>query len=238
MEESTTTNSLEANLSEEASHEGIAKQNSSSALDVSSPDSDTSLTENQTKEADTPEEQENQVYRRRRKLYQALARVEGSLKVKDDDIVLITKGDKTELHVIQITGKHTAMRLLKRPANRRQGVYSLYPQPHGVKIMNFLVDEKPAHPDVPPIDQMFISGKLHSKEADAFFVDIGRNRRTIKAKRRIELPLKIEGQEADPKWKIGQWIGLVLHRKGTKWLWQGDTRAVLKSGQYKEKTES
>ena len=237
MEESITTNSLKANLSEDASHEGIAQHSSSSALEVSSSDSDASLPENQSKETDTSKGQENQVYQRRRKLYQALARVEGAIRVKDDDIVLITKGDKAELHVVQITGKHTAMRLLKRPANRRQGLYSLYPQLHGVKIMNFLVDGDTPHPDVPPIDQMFISGKLHSKEAGAFFVDIGRNKRTIKAKRQIELPLKIEGKEADPKWNIGQWIGLVLHRQGTKWVWQGDTRAILKSGRTK-KTES
>ena len=146
-----------------------------------------------------------------------------------DDLVLITKGDKTELTVVQVVGKYTAVRLLKLPANQRKGLFSLYPQVQGVKITNFFVDG--AQPDLtaPPLDQMFISGKLASKEEGAFFVDIGRNKRTKKARNLVEIPLRIEGKDADPRWQIGQWIGLVLHRQGDQWRWQGDTRPVLKS---------
>ena len=234
MEESITTNGIEANPSEDASQTGTAENQNSPALDVPSPNSDALLPDNQIKAANSPKDQEHPGYRRRKKLYQALARVEGSLKVKGDNIVLIAKGDKAELTVLQIGGQHTAMRLLKRPANRRIGLFSIYPMKAGVKIINFVTDAEDAHPDAPPIDQMFVSGKFAGQEENAFLVDVGRNRRTMKAKKLIEMPLRIEGSAADPTWKVGQWIGLVLHRQGTKWVWKGETKAVLKSA-FKEK---
>lgn len=188
------------------------------------------------------EGQPKQVYRRRHKLYQALARVEGALKVKGDELVIITKGDKAEFQVAQIGGNNTAMRLLKRAANRRQGFYTLYPhsaeQSQLVKLTNFHVEADEQHPDVPPVDQMFISGKLDSKEEDAFLVNIGRNKRTRKAKKKIRMPLRISGKEADPDWKLGRWLGLVLHRQGTDWIWTGETRPVLKSGRKQAEQES
>ena len=142
-------------------------------------------------------------YYKPRKFYQALARVQGSLKAKDGKLVLITKGDKTELAVARVTGKHTATRLLVLPANRRQGIYSLYPQINEVVIFNFLAEADSVGPDVPPVDQMFISGKLASREDDAFYVNIGRNKRTHRAKKKIKLPLRIIGEPASEAWKIG-----------------------------------
>ena len=236
MEESTTKNSDKANS--DTSLAGTDKHQSALALDASSSDSGTLLLDEPTKEADSPKDQEDWGYRRRKKLYQALARVEGSLKVKGDDIVLIAQSDKAELSVLQIGGQNTAMRLLKRPANRRIGIFSLYPMKDGVKIISFITDAEDTHPDAPPVNQMFISGKFAGQEEDAFFVDVGRNRRTIRAKKLIEMPLRIEGKAANPTWKVGQWIGLVLHRQGTKWVWQGDTRAVLKSGLKAKKSHS
>ena len=238
MEESITTNGIEATPSEDALQTGTAENQSASELGVPSPDSGASLPGDQTKEADSSKDPEHPGYRRRRKLYQALARVEGSLKVKGDDIVLIAQSDKAELSVLQIGGQNTAMRLLKRPANRRIGIFSLYPMKDGVKIISFITDAEDTHPDAPPVNQMFISGKFAGQEEDAFFVDVGRNRRTIRAKKLIEMPLRIEGKAATPTWKVGQWIGLVLHRQGTKWVWQGDTRAVLKSGLKAKKSQS
>lgn len=182
-----------------------------------------------TEATETAGSQKKQWHGKPRKLYQALARIEGSLEVKNDQLVLITQGDEAQLEVVQIVGKHTAMRLLKLPTNRRQGVYSLYPQVQGVKIINFITDTDKLDPAVPPTDQMFISGKLVSEEDGAFFVDIGRNKRTHKAKKQIEIPLRIEGENANPRWTIGQWIGLVLHREGAKWIWRGDNREVLRS---------
>ena len=238
MEESIPKNSIEATPSEDTSQTETTENQSASALDVPSPDSGASLPGNQTKEADSPKAPEHPGYCRRRKLYQALARVEGSLKVKGDDIVLIAKGDKAELPVLQIGGQQTAMRLLKRPANRRIGIFSIYPMDAGVKVINFVVDAEDAFLDTPPVDQMFVSGKFVSQAEDAFLVDVGRNRRTIRAKKLIEMPLRIEGIAADPTWKVGQWIGLVLHRQETKWIWQGDTRAVLKSGLKEKRSKS
>ena len=174
-------------------------------------------------------------YYKPRKLYQALARVQGLLKAKDGRLVLVTNGDKAELAVVQVTGKHTATRLLVLPANRRQGIYSLYPQIDEVVIFNFIAEADSVDPNVPPVDQMFVSGKFASREDDAFYVDIGRNKRTHRAKKQIELPLRITGEPASEAWKIGQWIGLVLHRQGTDWRWQGETRAVLKSRPPKQK---
>ena len=168
-------------------------------------------------------------YYKPRKFYQALARVQGSLRAKDGKLVLITKGDKTELAVARVTGKHTATRLLVLPANRRQGIYSLYPQINEVVILNFLSEADSVGSNVPPVDQMFISGKFASREDDAFYVNIGRNKRTHRAKKKIKLPLKVIGAPASEAWKIGQWIGLVLHRQGTDWAWKGETREVLKS---------
>ena len=236
MEESTTKNSDKANS--DVSQAGTDEHQSALALDASSSDSGTLLLDEPKKEADSPKDQEDWGYRRRKKLYQALARVEGSLKVKGDDIVLIAQSDKAELSVLQIGGQNTAMRLLKRPANRRIGIFSLYPMKDGVKIISFITDAEDTHPDAPPVNQMFISGKFAGQEEDAFFVDVGRNRRTIRAKKLIEMPLRIEGKAATPTWKVGQWIGLVLHRQGTKWVWQGDTRAVLKSGLKAKKSHS
>ena len=168
-------------------------------------------------------------YYKPRKFYQALARVQGSLKAKDGKLVLITKGDKAELAVAGVTGKHTATRLLVLPANQRQGIYSLYPQINEVVILNFLSEADSVGSNVPPVDQMFISGKLASQEDDAFYVNIGRNKRTHRAKKKIKLPLRVIGTPASEAWKLGQWIGLVLHRQGTDWAWRGETREVLKS---------
>ena len=39
---------------------------------------------------------------------------------------------------------------------------------------------------------------------------------------------RVEGQEADPTWKVGQWVSLALHREGQKWVWKGEKRAVLR----------
>lgn len=184
--------------------------------------------------ADAVKGQGKQGYRKRRKLYQAIARIEGALKIKGEDLVIVTKGDKAEFQVAWIGGQYTAMRLLKRPANRRQGFYTLYPhsqeQSQIIRLINFNIEVDTHYPDVPPTDRMFVSGKLVRKEEDAFFVDVGRNRRTHRAKKQIYMPLKIAGMEADPNWNSGQWIGLVLHRQGTDWIWTGETRAVLKSG--------
>lgn len=190
-------------------------------------------------QAEGTEGKEKQPYQRRRKLYQALARIEGSLKVKEDDLVIITKGDKAEFQVAQIRGQHTAMRLLKRAANQRQGFYSFYPHSESqvVSLINFSAEGGEPHPEVPPADRMFICGKLISKDEDAFLVDIGRNRRTHKAKKQISMPLRIAGKVADPIWTLGQWIGLVLHRQGTNWVWTGETRAVLESSSPKVKKE-
>ena len=157
--------------------------------------------------------------------------------MKDDDLVLVTKGDKAEFLVAQIGGPRTAIRLLKRAANRRQGFYSLYPEQKAVRINNFNVELETVNPDAPPIDQMFVSGKLASKEEGAFFVDIGRNRRTIKkTKKQIKMPLKIEGLEANPEWNLGQWVGLILHRQGTKWVWRGDCEQYSKAAPRRNKT--
>ncbi|MGC1218498.1 MAG: hypothetical protein WA883_13575 [Phormidesmis sp.] len=234
MDESITTNSPEAKPSEGMVRKDTIEPQTTPAADVASPESDALLSDEQLKEPDSPKSQKTQGYKKRRKLYQALARVEASLKVKDDDLVLVTKGDKAEFLVAQIGGPRTAIRLLKRAANRRQGFYSLYPEQKAVRINNFNVELETVNPDAPPIDQMFVSGKLASKEEGAFFVDIGRNRRTIRAKKQIKMPLKIEGLEANPEWNLGQWVGLILHRQGTKWVWRGDTRAVLKSGTSKK----
>ena len=234
MDESITTNNLEANPSEGVVQKDTTESQTTTASDAASPGNGALSSDEQLKEPDSSKSQKSQGYKKRRKLYQALARVEGSLKVKGDDLVLVTKGDKAEFLVAQIGGPHTAIRLLKRAANRRQGFYSLYPEQEAVRINNFNVELETVNPDAPPIDQMFVSGKLASKEDGAFFVDIGRNRRTIRAKKQIKMPLKIEGLEANPEWNLGQWIGLILHRQGTKWVWRGDTRAVLKSGTSKK----
>ena len=164
-----------------------------------------------------------------RYLYQALARIEGSLKTVADDLVLVTKGDKTELVVTKVAGPYTAVHLLKRPANRRQGIYSLYPLEKGYKVINYRSEqESKLDTNVPPNGQMFICGKLAAQEDGAFLVDIGRHKRTHKAKRHVEIPLRVEGQEADPTWKVGQWVSLALHREGQKWVWKGEKRAVLR----------
>ena len=232
--------SLESQKAADKSKPDVAQPENSPAANLPpSSDKQEHLPSDQAEGADAVKGQEKQPYQRRRKLYQAIARIEGSLKVKDDGLVVVTKGDKTEFQVVQIGGQNTAMRLLKRAANCRQGFYTLYPQEQAVRINNFTAERDVDHPDIPPINQMFVSGKLASKEDGAFFVDIGRNRRTHKAKKQIKMPLKIEGEAADPRWNVNQWIGLVLHRQGTKWIWQGDTRAVLKSGipKVKEKSE-
>lgn len=167
---------------------------------------------------------------RQRKLYQALARVAGTLKVKGDNLVIVTEPDGAELVVIKVVGKYTAMRLLKLPDSHRQGMFSLYPEIKGFKVVTFMTEEPDGHEtDAPPKDQMFVSGKLASVDADGFYIDVDRNRRTIKAKRLIKMPLKIEGHAAHSNWKVGQWLGLILHREGIRWVWRGETKEVLRA---------
>lgn len=165
-----------------------------------------------------------------RKLYQALARVAGTLKSKGNELVIVTEPDQAELVVVNVVGKNTAMRLLKLADGRRRGTFSLYPEMNGFKVVTFLAEASDRYDtDAPPNDQMFISGKLASVEADAFYIDVDRNKRTIKAKRLVKMPLKIEGHSARSSWKVGQWLGLTLHREGTRWVWRGDTKEVLKA---------
>jgi|GEM_PF-2877977 len=178
----------------------------------------------------------NRVQRGRpRKLYQALARVTGKLQVKGDDLVIVTQPDQAELVVDKVVGKYTAIRLLKLPDNRRQGTFSLYPEMHGFKVVTFMTEVADSQTvEAPPNDQMFVSGKLASVEADCFYINVDRNKRTIKAKRLIEMPLKIEGHAAHENWKIGQWLGLILHREGTMWVWRGDTKEVLRAAPWRK----
>ena len=173
--------------------------------------------------------------RRRHKLYQALARVAGTLEVKGDDLVIITEPDKAELVVVKVVGKDTAIRLLKLPDNRRRGTFSLYPDiKEGFRIVTFMTEVlEGQETEAPPNDQMFISGKLASVEDDGFYIDVDRNRRTIRAKQLVKMPLKIEGHEINPSWKIGQWLGLILHREGTKWVWRGETKEVLRANAWR-----
>ena len=72
----------------------------------------------------------------------------------------------------------------------------IYPQIDEVVILNFLVEADPVDPKVPLVDQMFVSGKFASREDDAFYVDIGRNKRTHRARKKIKLPLRIIGEPA------------------------------------------
>jgi hypothetical protein len=175
---------------------------------------------------------------RPRKLYQALARVTGTLQVKGDDLVIVTESDKAELVVTKVVGKYTAIRLLKLPDNRRQGTFSLYPEMNGFRVVTFMTEVSDGQEvEAPPNNQMFVSGKLASVEADGFYINIDRNKRTIKAKRLIEMPLKIDGHAARANWKIGQWLGLILHREGTRWMWRGETKEVLRAAPWR-KTDS
>jgi hypothetical protein len=175
---------------------------------------------------------------RRHKLYQALARVTGILQVKGDDLLIVTEPDKAQLVVTKVTGKYTALRLLKLPDNRRQGTFSLYPEMNGFRIITFMTEVADGQEvEAPPNDQMFVSGKLASVEADGFYINVGRNKRTIKAKRLVEMPLKIEGHAAHANWNLGQWLGLILHREGTRWVWRGETKEVLRAAPWR-KTDS
>ena len=162
----------------------------------------------------------------------------GTLKVKGDDLVIVTAPDKAELVVTNVVGKYTAMRLLKLPSNLRKGTFSLYPEMNGFKVVTFMTEVADGQETAAPTnDQMFVSGKLSSVETDGFYINIDRNKRTIKARRLIKMPLKIEGHAADANWKLGQWLGLILHREGTRWVWRGETKAVLRSTAW-HKTDS
>ena len=95
-----------------------------------------------------------------RNLYQALARVAGTLKSKGDELVIVTEPDQAELVVVNVVGKNTAVRLLKLTDDRRRGTFSLYPEMTGFKVVTFLAEKSERYDaDAPPNDQMFVSGE-------------------------------------------------------------------------------
>lgn len=118
--------------------------------------------------------------------------------------------------------KKPPVRLLGLSDAQRSGKFSFWPsfQKSGIVLVSFNnADDWEPQENSPPVDQMFVCGKLHEVEGDRFSVLVG-----YKAGRYGKLEPRVLTIESAPlpEWLSGGWVDLILHRQGENWGWQDE----------------
>lgn len=156
-----------------------------------------------------------------RRMVQALGRIEGRILPEGSGIQIVTE-DGAKFRVRSIGKPGLAVRLLALPDNQRFGKFSFWPafSKSGITISSFSQsDDWEPQENSPPVDQMFVCGKLQEVESDRFSVLVGYE---MKKKSKWTPRLLTVDNAPLPEWAVGSWVDLILNRQGEDWLWQGE----------------
>lgn len=154
------------------------------------------------------------------KQYVAIARIQGKLVGKDNELFVVTDGDNTRFAVSGIRPGKLPVRLIATPEKKRRGVISFWPRSDGSVVVASLIDSeeytKFCHSPQP--DEMLLSGTVKSCHTDKFTVQIKKNKTSGRSSKKFKGTVVTVSSAPPNSIQCGQWADLKLQRDRNRWL--------------------